>query len=229
MSGTPKAPPASDEVVYRVVREADPQAVASVDHLPADSQWLSIDHFHPDSSEHRPVTQAALGVSPRALLLWFRVQDRFVLARRQGYQQDVCRDSCVEFFFQPAGQAGYFNVEINCGGAILLKYNLRPRQSEPLPTIALDEVQIETTLPPRIDPELSGPTTWLIACTLPLDVLRPYLPETVELPPPPGATWRGNFYKCGDETSHPHWGSWSPIGKVKDFHQPQQFGTLRFD
>ena len=24
--------------------------------------------------------------------------------------------------------------------------------------------------------------------------------------------WRGNFYKCADESSHPHWASWAPIG-----------------
>ena len=43
-----------------------------------------------------------------------------------------------------------------------------------------------------------------------------------------GQTWRGNFYKCGDHTSHPHWASWSPIGEQLDFHQPEFFGELRF-
>ena len=42
-----------------------------------------------------------------------------------------------------------------------------------------------------------------------------------------GATWRANFYKCGDETSHPHWLSWSPV-KELNFHAPDDFGELKF-
>ena len=28
--------------------------------------------------------------------------------------------------------------------------------------------------------------------------------------------WRANFYKCGDDTSHPHWAAWSPLKKVNN-------------
>ncbi|MCH8859253.1 MAG: hypothetical protein IID54_06710 [Proteobacteria bacterium] len=46
---------------------------------------------------------------------------------------------------------------------------------------------------------------------------------------PLGSTnWRGNFYKCGDKTSHPHWGMWSPITNRLSFHQPALFGDLVF-
>ncbi|MBI5094406.1 MAG: diguanylate cyclase, partial [Candidatus Hydrogenedentes bacterium] len=44
-----------------------------------------------------------------------------------------------------------------------------------------------------------------------------------------GQTWRANFYKCGDETSHPHWASWAPIGEELNFHQPQYFAPIHFD
>ena len=38
---------------------------------------------------------------------------------------------------------------------------------------------------------------------------------------------RANFYKCGDETAHPHFLSWSPIGTPSpDFHRPEFFGEL---
>ena len=39
--------------------------------------------------------------------------------------------------------------------------------------------------------------------------------------------WRGNLYKCGDRTSHPHWAAWSPVDEL-NFHLPRCFGTLRF-
>ena len=43
-----------------------------------------------------------------------------------------------------------------------------------------------------------------------------------------GEVWTGKFYKCGDETSHPHWAAWSPIGEALDFHAPEYFGRLVF-
>ena len=45
----------------------------------------------------------------------------------------------------------------------------------------------------------------------------------------PGQTWRGNFYKCADRSSHPHWASWSPLGEPLNFHTPQFFGPLRLE
>jgi len=38
--------------------------------------------------------------------------------------------------------------------------------------------------------------------------------------------FRGNFFKCGDETSHPHWASWSPISEELNFHRPETFGSI---
>ena len=38
---------------------------------------------------------------------------------------------------------------------------------------------------------------------------------------------RGNFYKCGDLTATPHWGSWNPVGTgAPDFHRPEYFGKM---
>jgi hypothetical protein len=40
-----------------------------------------------------------------------------------------------------------------------------------------------------------------------------------------GQTWRANFYKCGNLTSHPHWASWNPLA-FKNFHLPEYFGRI---
>jgi len=43
-------------------------------------------------------------------------------------------------------------------------------------------------------------------------------------------TWRANFYKCADSTSHPHWLTWSPVDHpTPHFHLPAFFGTLEFE
>ena len=41
---------------------------------------------------------------------------------------------------------------------------------------------------------------------------------------------KGNFYKCGDHLSVPHFLSFAPIGVPKpDFHRPEFFCTLEFE
>ena len=68
--------------------------------------------------------------------------------------------------------------------------------------------------------------TWTVAYALPVSLLRDYGPV---LTPSPGAAWRGNFYKCADNTSHPHWLTWSPIDHPRpNFHLPHTFGRLVF-
>lgn len=46
----------------------------------------------------------------------FQVKDQYVKAVAEKNQDQVCRDSCVEFFVKPANAERYFNFEMNCGG-----------------------------------------------------------------------------------------------------------------
>ena len=68
---------------------------------------------------HIPKTQAKLMYDSDALYIIFRVEDKYIcaVARHQG---NVCRDSCVEFFFTPSEdiETRYFNLETNCGGLL---------------------------------------------------------------------------------------------------------------
>lgn len=209
---------------------------------PADADWdsgywkdvptLSVSNFHSKSSDHRPTVRARLAHSDDALHVFFHVQDRYVRCVRTQYNDSVCRDSCVEFFIQPRGQQPYFNFEINCGGTMLLYYIEDSTRTDTgfAKRLSVDEtvasqVRIVTSLPPVVDPEITEPLTWTMRCTVPAAVMEHY---TGALAPLSGQHWRGNLYKCGDETSHPHWASWSPIGATLNFHQPEFFGDLTF-
>ena len=89
-----------------------------------------------------------------------------------------------------------------------------------------DRVEIFHSEPKIVDPEKQQPTTWVVEYRLPVDILEKYRPVTK---PAPGVSWRANFYKCADKTSHPHWLTWSVIDFPEpDFHQPHFFGTLEF-
>lgn len=222
------------------------QAVLTIQRLntppPMTGQWggpgwhdvipLSIAHFHPRSSLHRPMTEAKIAYSDEGLHLLFRVQDRYVRCVHQGFQTPVYKDTCAEFFVRPEGTGGYFNFEMNAGGSLLATYiedwtrtpdgfakftRLDAKWDAAIPRFH--------SLPGRIEPELRRPTLWSLQYSIPWALFAAY--RTVSSPKS-GDVWTGNFYKCGDETSHPHWAAWSPVGDALNFHQPPMFGALRF-
>ncbi len=203
-----------------------------------DAAWAraglaEVDKFHPRSSEHHPSVTASALDDNEALYVRFHVSDRFVRCVHVGYQQPVCRDSCVEFFVKPKPDKGYFNFELSCGGSMLLWYVTDHRivdgrfaKSEEVPPELGQAVHVVHSMPQRVDPEQPGPVDWDIQFTVPNSLLEHYVGQ---LGGPRGRQWTGNFYKCGDETSHPHWGMWSAVGETLNFHQPERFGTFRFE
>jgi hypothetical protein len=89
------------------------------------------------------------------------------------------------------------------------------------------KITIGTSMPKMVEPEIKEPTIWTVQYCLPLEVLEKYVKVNR---PAASVKWRANFYKCADDTSHPHWLTWSFVNRPKpDFHQPEYFGTLLFD
>src|SRR5512145_441995 len=184
---------------------------------------LSISCFRPEGSHHRPRTQCKMLSDEQALYGIFRVEDRFVRSVHPGFQADVWKDSCVELFIQPKNSPGYFNFEFNCGGALLASYVTNPvridgRLQGFTPLTPEDDRQIRryASLPKIVEPEIETPLTWLLEFALPFSVLEKYAGPQGEIK---GQIWRANVYKCGNETSHPHWASWQPLAE-RNFHEP---------
>ncbi len=63
-----------------------------------DVEALSISHFHPRSSDHRPIAQAKAVYDDRGIYIIFDVVDRYVRCVHNEFQSAVWKDSCVEFF-----------------------------------------------------------------------------------------------------------------------------------
>ena len=192
---------------------------------------LKVASFRAESSRHRPQTRVKLLYSEGGLHGLFMVRDRYVRCVRSRFQSNVYKDSCVEFFAQPKADQGYFNFEINCGGALLASYIVNParigtgfEEFTPLSVADVEGIQIYHSLPDVVDPETTDKTTWFIEFFIPYTVFEKYVGP---LAPVAGQTWRGNFYKCADESSHPHWAAWAPVDEL-NFHLPRCFGYLRF-
>lgn len=192
---------------------------------------LEIGHFRPESSDHHPRTQAKLLYGHDAIYGLYRVEDQFVRCVHRRHQDPVYKDSCVEFFIQPPSGNGYFNFEFNCGGTLLASYVSDPRRTDNgfagfirLSKSDVRDITIYHSQPRIIDPEITEPVTWYLEFGIPYRLLEQYS-GTVEISAE--VPWRGNLYKCADETSHPHWASWSPVDAM-NFHLPHCFGAFTF-
>ena len=78
------------------------------------------------------------------------------------------------------------------------------------------------SLPDRIPVEITEPVRYRVGFFLPFELFHTVMGTET---PAPGVVWRGNVYKCADETSHPHWGCWQPVPEL-NFHNPAAFGEL---
>lgn len=224
--------PAVKQNTLRVPRMRDNPAV--------DADWnkaawkdiapITLDYYMGAEPEHQPRVQAKIAYDDQYLHLIWKVEDRYVLARRTKNQQEVWRDSCVEFFFTPGGdpqERGYFNLETNCIGVKLFGIHTTGRDGEKLTEEQFATILIASSLKGPIDPEIAEPTTWTLEYKIPLSLLEKY--TTIERPKP-GVTWRANFYKIGDDTSRPHYLTWSPVTNARPaFHMPKFFGVLTFE
>ncbi|MFZ0242713.1 MAG: carbohydrate-binding family 9-like protein [Desulfobacterales bacterium] len=197
-----------------------------------DVPCLAIACFRPEGSAHRPVTRVKLVYDRDGIYGLFRVDDNYVRCLRTRFQDAVYRDSCVEFFVQPKPDSGYFNFEFNCGGALLASYITDPtrvpggfKNFACLTDKDARLIGIHHSLPAVVEPEVARATTWHIEFFIPFPLLEAYVgPITITKSDP----WRANFFKCADDSSHPHWGAWSPVDEV-NFHLPRCFGRLVFE
>jgi hypothetical protein len=192
---------------------------------------LLVDQFRPEGTDHRPETECKLLYDDGRIYGIFLVRDRYVRCERTNFQDPVWEDSCVEIFLRPKPDRGYFNFEFNCGGALLASYvtdsarvDGKVKSATPLTEEEGRQIDIHHSLPAVVKPEMAEECTWYLEFALPFSLMEEYVGK---LGRPDGRIWRGNLYKCGNKTSHPHWASWSPLGE-RNFHAPWDFGELRF-
>lgn len=192
-----------------------------------------ITNFRPETKNHYPRTEFKLRYDDNGIYGIFRVEDKYVRSVNTEFQSLVCRDSCVEFFAQPDPIYGYYNFEFNCGGCRLCHYNYYRKKpasnADERVRVELlkeegDMVKIYHSMPEIVEPEITDDTDWTLEFFIPFSLFKKYSDAST---PVSGTEWRANFFKCGDETSHPHWASWSPVDQL-NFHLPHCFGIIVF-
>jgi hypothetical protein len=187
---------------------------------------LAVDEYPWDENGYKPVTGVKLFYTPSHLHIRFISYEDRPRATYRKMNDPVFRDSCVEFFFNPLPELDerYFNFEMNAAGVLLLGLG-EDRQTRTR-LFSVDPAIFR--IMPSKDISKSGDLNyWTLEYSIPFSFIWEY---GMEFRAVSGATIAANFYKCGDDTEFPHYGSWNPIRSSKpDFHKPECFGTLKLE
>lgn len=170
---------------------------------------------------YRPLTAFAIAHSQTAIYIDFFVRCNYLRAVNYENNSNVHQDSCVEFFVQPnPDDPHYFNFEFNCIGTIDAARRLDRNNFEKLTDEQLGRIRRVASCGNKPFEEVQGMFTWNLLVVIPLDIIGI---DPAKLP----LTMRGNFYKCADMTSVPHFLSWNPVETpTPDFHRPEFFGEI---
>ncbi|XOV92420.1 MAG: carbohydrate-binding family 9-like protein [Bacteroidota bacterium] len=191
---------------------------------------VRLDNYMGERPEHFPETHAKVRYDDDYVYVTFRVKDQYVRAVATEVNGRVFQDSCVEFFFTPGQDTnkGYFNLEMNCKGVILFGYHLNNNETNgKVAEEDYQKIKIAYSLDDDVTTEIQEPKTWVVEYGIPIKILSNYM-EVDQ--PKSGVSWRANFYKCADKTSHPHWLTWAPVDfPTPKFHLPEYFGKITFE
>ena len=128
----------------------------------------------------------------------------------------VCQDSCMEFFFSPAADGRYFNIECNPIGNTYFGFGA---QRETRARLMLKDAKALLSLETERHPD-----GWEVRYRIPLEFIRMFYPDfTLNS----GRRFTANCYKCGDKTAAPHYLAWNPLTwDTPDFHRSMDFGEM---
>ncbi len=165
---------------------------------------------------YRPAAFAKLVlVEDKGFALQMTCYEKAPKAVYSNYNDPVWLDSCLEFFASFNNESKlYINLEMNSAGAFLM--GLRESRESKRDSAEIADI-------PKTNVIKNG-GTWQVEYFLSFEVLDKLFGKVDYVS---GYTFKGNFYKCGDETDYPHFGMWNPVGTEKpDFHRPEFFGEL---
>ena len=130
----------------------------------------------------------------------------------------VCRDSCMEFYFQPSNESRYFHFEINynCVFYIGIMYE----RSSDVRLIKKDMSLFNAKTNKTED-------GWEVFYEIPYHFLQVFVPGYKANS---GDYLMGNVYKCGDDTKNKHYLSWNKVEtETPDFCRSEYFGKMIFE
>ena len=188
---------------------------------------LSLDNRPWAEYPDRPDVTLRIACSDEYLFVKFYVKERETLGRYENDNEPMYLDSCVEIFLSPEGAGHYYNFEFNCLGNCLAQVGPDRANREVLDPGCLEKIVRVPSLGQRTccihnEGTLTEIEPWNLLVAIPLSC---FIKD--DLNSFKGQKFTGNFYKCGDDLSIPHYLSWSRIEtESPDFHRPEYFGEI---
>lgn len=179
---------------------------------------IQISEEYHQRCDHGVTAQAQLCYDETALYVRLQAQEANIRAEHRGLLDEVCEDSCLEFFFCPIpGDDRYLNLEVNPNGAMYKGIATNVHTLQRL-------IPEEAFVVPKITMTQDG---WVAEYAIPYPFVQLFFPN---FSPAPGKSIRANCYKCSDLSATPHWLCWCPVvAQPCAFHNPSCFGTMYFE
>ena len=176
-----------------------------------------------ESFPDHPQVTFKIGNTNNSILLKFYVQEKHIQGKYRQTNDPVHLDSCVEFFLSFDG-LNYYNLEFNCMGTAHVGYgqakHLGPRKT--LEKGMVESIKTKCIINPRDRSPMAS--SWELLLNIPKAVFC-----FDKLAQWQNKTYRGNFYKCGDDLPEPHFLTWNKIEHpTPNFHLPEYFGKINF-
>lgn len=184
---------------------------------------LHINHYLWEDNGYKPEVEVRLYYTAEHLFVQFRTYETNPTITYYQMNEDVFKDSCVEFFVQPSPDMDerYLNFETNAAGTLLLGLGAGRKRNR-LTNVDPSLFDIQTTT--GLQDADTGKVYWKLEYAIPFAFVKQHFPD---FEAKKGAKLRANFYKCGEDVPEPHFGCWNLIESDQpDFHVSQFFGHL---
>lgn len=182
-----------------------------------------LDQLNWPAFPYKPEVSFSIAHSTTDIWLHYKVSEKNILAQETRTNGDVYKDSCLEFFLSLDGK-NYYNFEFSCIGTIHVGYGDGRNNRIPVNPELAEKIEVISSLGSEPFEEKQGDFQWDMFLRIPLSCL-----VHDEIASLDGLEAKANFYKCGDETSDPHFVTWNAIDTEQpDYHRPEFFGELLF-
>jgi hypothetical protein len=174
--------------------------------------------------QYKPTVRFRIGHVDDEIWLKYYVKEKHIKAMETRTNGNVYKDSCVEFFISFDGQ-NYYNLEINCIGTIHLAYGTGRHGRNFVDPSIIEKIETRSSLGDKPFEEKSGNFEWEIMVRIPIECFTFSKLSSLK-----NRDANANFYKCGDDTSEPHYITWNPVKTENpDYHRPEFFGKVHFE
>ena len=174
-------------------------------------QWENEEKYRPETSFRLYLVQS------KGIFLTMKTDETHLRITCKDRDDPCWQDSCMEFFFRPfADREEYINIEMNPAGAYLSEIGKGKGDRRFVKELTKEEVVIRTEVTEN---------GWSLSLFVPDPFIRSLFGKGFDYH---CGEFYGNFYKCGDRTERPHYGSFSPMSTLPPgFHNPELFAKIK--